>query len=147
MVVRYFFCLFHKSAFTFCHSVSSGLVATQDLQPHLKNHCHKTFPSSVTNSKETQTELGRFSHLLITLIVICYNAVRHKPFRKKFPRLRGVGCCLLMFSQNSSFGRGEGRTKTSSRSFFARLLISVTTVWSSCSSAASPHIQEAQCER
>lgn len=82
-VALYFFCLLHKSAFTACHSVFFWISRNSDFASTPKNHCHKTFPSSITSGKETRTESSRFSYSLITLIVICYNAVHHKPFWKK----------------------------------------------------------------
>lgn len=66
-------------------------------------------------AKTTATELSRFPYSLITLIVICYNAVRHKSLW-----LRGVDCCLLMFSRKKKPGQSSS---------FALLLISLATVW------------------
>lgn len=121
-----------------CRSVFSGLVAAWNLQPRSTNHCHKTFSSPITSDIEARTESSRFSHWLITLIVTCYNAVGNKPFWKKFSQLRGVDCCLLTFSQNSTFGErgwgglggGRGGCQTSNWSSLHYYLISVTMVWS-----------------
>lgn len=111
-VALYFFCLLHKSAFPACHPVFFWISCNSDFATPANNHCHITFPSSITSSKEARTESSRFSPSLITLIVVCYNAVRHKPFsgETKFLQLRGVYWCLLTLSQNSTFTGETGRT-------------------------------------